>query len=105
MTDRKSRRVVIINNINSDTIDQAIFILKSDKKDAQLSKSADGDIVREAQNIINNYIRQVERLKCPVSGNIKAGKRRKKGFRSFATVASAIFCIALMFVIIGYVIR
>ena len=35
MTDKKSRRVVIINNIKSDTIDQAIFILKSDKNQSR----------------------------------------------------------------------
>ena len=61
MTDKKSRRVVIINNINSDTIDQAIFILKSDKRDGILYKS--DKVVLEAQKIINNYIKQVERLK------------------------------------------
>ncbi len=62
MTDKKSRRVIIINNIQSGTIDQAIFILKSDKTDV-LPAGADVSIANEAQNIINNYIRQVEHHK------------------------------------------
>ncbi len=61
MTDKKSRRVVIINNINSDSIDQAIFILKSDS--SAPSKEVDSGIAKEAQSIIDNYIRQVERIK------------------------------------------
>ena len=62
MIDKKSRRVVIINNIQSDTIDQAIFILKSDKPGVSQQKF-DNDVAKEAQDIIDNYINQVERLK------------------------------------------
>ncbi len=61
MTDKKSRRVVIIDNINSDSIDQAIFILKSDTKSPQ--GCINPSVAKEAQTIIDNYIRQVERLK------------------------------------------
>lgn len=57
MIDKKSRRVLIINNLQSDTIDQAIFILKS------ASKDAGADIAREAQMIIDNYVHRVEEIK------------------------------------------
>lgn len=61
MTDKKSRRVVIINNIKSDTIDQAIFILKNDT--VPNAAFADVTAAAEAQGIIDSYIRQVERIK------------------------------------------
>ncbi len=60
MTDKKSRRVVIIDNIKSETIDQAIFILKSDKR---LVPYSENSVAAEAQNIINSYIRRVENIK------------------------------------------
>jgi len=59
MIDRKSRRVVIINNIRSETIDQAIFILKNRKPDKRTARP-DKDIAAEAQAIINDYIHQVD---------------------------------------------
>ena len=74
MTDRKSRKVLIINNIKSDTIDQAIFILKGDtasKKGNYLDKS----VASEAQDIIDRYIRQVERLKGECHGQTKKAVR------------------------------
>lgn len=55
MTAKSSRRVVIINNIKSDKIEQAIFILKG----SYLQKP-DRGIIREAQNIIDEYIMKVE---------------------------------------------
>lgn len=68
MTDRKSRKVLIINNIKSDTIDQAIFILKGETPPSK-SISVDTNIAGEAQEIIDRYIRQVERLKGARSGS------------------------------------
>ncbi len=76
MTDRKSRRVVIINNIDSANIDQAIFILKSDKAAPQ--KSVNASVAKEAQAIIDNYIRQVERIKDGYSTVLSAPARKKK---------------------------
>ncbi len=102
MTDRKSRRVVIINNINSDTIDQAIFILKSTKSD-QRFRSDDNNVVIEAQKIINNYIKQVERLK---SGYSSPPKEKHAG-RLFAVIASAVALLSLgvIFFVTGNIIR
>ncbi len=95
MIDKKSRRVVIINNISSDTIDQAIFILKSDKTDV-VSAKTDFSIVSEAQTIINNYIRQVEYLKSKPSG--KTSKRKKpKG--KFPAWLGFLFTAVLLFAV------
>ena len=75
MTDRKSRKVLIINNIKSDTIDQAIFILKGEPS-AKNIPLLDTSIASEAQEIIDRYIRQVERLKTPASP--KSAPKTKK---------------------------
>lgn len=86
MTDKKSRRVVIINNIDSDTIDQAIFILKSDKHDC-LPARANNTVAYEAQRIINNYIRQVERIKIT---NAAPRKERRGALPKAAALAAAL---------------
>lgn len=77
MTDRKARKVLIINNIKSDTIDQAIFILKGDPG-VNKSVSFDTNAAAEAQEIIDRYIRQVERLKGATKNSVKTKKAGKK---------------------------
>ena len=58
MTEKKGKRAVIISNIKSGSIEQAIFILKSPVYDA----CTDRGIVAEAQEIINSYINAVEKV-------------------------------------------
>lgn len=74
MTEKKSRRVVIINNIDSDTFDQAILILKSDAPSAR-SALSEKNIAAEAQSIIDNYIHQVNRI--TFSNDSDAAKKSK----------------------------
>lgn len=50
----KSRNVVVIRNIDSDSVEQAILILKKGTDEQEFYPSDNG-IVREAQNIINQY--------------------------------------------------
>ena len=78
MTDRKARKVLIINNIKSDTIDQAIFILKGDVA-TKRSTSLDKSVATEAQEIIDRYVRQVERLK----GEYVRSAKTKKAVRGW----------------------
>jgi len=77
MIDKKSRRVVIINNIQSDSIDQAIFILKSNKNDLSNSKK-DSNIAQEAQRIIDNYIHQVEATKSAARSSFPFDSTKKR---------------------------
>ena len=89
MTDKKSRRVMIFNNIKSDTIDQAIFILKSGSLG---SRSTDATAAGEAQEIINSYVHQVEKIR---SGKRKKSHNKAMGFVIFAlgfsTIGAIIF--------------
>ena len=50
MTTRFSKHAIIIDNIKSESIEQAIFILKAKK-----GKALDRDIVAEAQDIVDRY--------------------------------------------------
>ena len=95
MTDRKSRRVVIINNIDSADIDQAIFILKSDSNVPQ--KAINANIAKEAQSIIDNYIRQVERIKggYPPMQAEKTQKKRPPHLLFLMLGALGLVCIGL----------
>jgi len=95
MLDKKSRRVVIINNIQSDTIDQAIFILKTHKS---VHCTSENNIVNEAQTIIDQYIRQVERLKN-IDGPYKNNKKDRKSPVLMTAIATAAFMLAAFFVI------
>ena len=58
MTSGRGKRAVIINNIKSGMIEQAIFILKAPAGES-LAGAGSG-IVAEAQEIINSYIDTIE---------------------------------------------
>jgi len=101
MTDKKSKRVVIINNIKSDTIDQAIFILKDEVGTKGMSFSEINASV-EAQEIINSYIRQVERLR---SKPVKKQKKAKPPTLLFLLLAAtSVLCVGLSIAVFNLII-
>jgi hypothetical protein len=101
MTDKKSKRVVIINNIKSDTIDQAIFILKDEIGTKGMSFSEINASV-EAQEIINSYIRQVERLR---SKPVKKQKKAKPPTLLFLLLAAtSVLCVGLSIAVFNLII-
>lgn len=69
MTSKSAKKVVIINDIKSTSIEQAIFILK-DKEGIEFGES----ILDEANKIVQNYIRQVG------GSGYRSVKSRKKWF-------------------------
>ena len=97
MTDKKSRRVVIINNIKSDNIDQAIFILKNNR--AESSHRIKTTIVQEAQDIINSYVRQVDIIKADYPNRRK--KQRAYRFAATLSILSVIgICLSVALLLI-----
>lgn len=82
MLDKSGKKAVIISNIRSNSIEQAIFILKSN--DTESVKDVGSGIVAEAQEIINNYIKKVERA-LPY----RARRRAQKKIAIIAAVAVA----------------
>ncbi len=95
MTEKTPRKAVIINNIDSDTIDQAIFILKSDSPSKSLPSLSEKSIAAEAQLIIDSYIRQVNRIKDDYPQGLKMPqkKSRLKGTALFMFAAICFLCL------------
>ncbi len=60
MQDKHSKKVIIINDINSDAIERAILILREGKISVP-SPAAGSHIVEEAQTVINSYIRTMDK--------------------------------------------
>ena len=97
MQDKKSRQVFIINNIQSDSIDQAIFILKEPQSSTRF-KFTDENIADEAQKIINNYMHRVDKIK---SSERASQHKRGKVFPTLITVGiTAAFMSAVFFTIV-----
>lgn len=100
MTDKKARNVVIINNIKSDIIDQAIFILK-DPMSGKSQSTVTRDIAREAQKIIDDYIRQVNLLKgCDYSQEYSTRKNQRKTAARVLTVLTFLGVLAFSLVMV-----
>jgi len=70
LINKSAKKVVIINNIKSGEIEQAIFILKGKTEEVP-----DSTIIEEANEIIKNYIRHTG-----VSGDLR-GTRKKRWFK------------------------
>ena len=93
MTAKSSRRVVIINNIKSDKIEQAIFILKGSS-----GRPVDSLIVREAQDIIDNYVKKVEG-KPKVNSPFPSPRKRPKIGGGLMTVIVTAVILSLIFLV------
>ncbi len=93
MTDKKGKRAVIISNIKSDSIEQAIFILKSPKQQAASEISC--GIVAEAQEIINSYINTIEKREQMFLRKKSIPKRIIAACMAIFAVCAAVISIAL----------
>lgn len=91
MNEKNSRRVVIIEDIDSNSIEQAIFILRNN---GSVEKPKKGTIVREAERIINAYVQTLERTQAGIS---RKEKRRRDGNpgRNGASVVIGLACLIL----------
>ncbi len=96
MTAKSSRRVVIINNIKSDKIEQAIFILRG----SNLQKP-DRGIIKEAQDIIDDYVRRIgggNALPIPPEFPSGGGRRKRIGAGLVTIMVSALL-LCLVFIV------
>ena len=85
MLTKNSRRVIIIDKVKSDMIEQAIFILKGSESDDALVECG---IVAEAQVIIENYIRKMNKIRAGErAARLRAEK--KKPFIPYLIITSA----------------
>ncbi|HIV85251.1 MAG TPA: hypothetical protein H9900_00390 [Candidatus Monoglobus merdigallinarum] len=91
MTLKNKRQVLIINDIRSDKIEQAIFILR-DEKDSR-THGVESDIVLEAHRIINGV------LYSP-SASCGGEKKHKKLMRAAVWLLSAAAAALLMILLL-----
>ena len=107
MPDSNMKNIVVLKNLPSNLIDEAIVILKSNKnaKKFQLlerngnieykekSKSKDY-IIKEAENVVSNYVAKLEKNKMTKksSSNIEIKYKKIKAYSIFVSII-LIFCI------------
>ena len=102
MKEKNSKRVVIIDEIDSGTIEQAIFILRNNGTEEKPGK---GSIVKEAERIINAYVHTIEGTQRGINkkeGKIRRSNVEKKSRKDMGIwIAVACFTLALGFVLHG----
>ena len=85
----KSRNVVVIQNIDSGYVEQAILILKKDLGEQEYYSSEDG-IVKEAQRIIDRYYQSLAQS-APPSGKKHTLPRLFLLFAAAALITTVVF--------------
>jgi len=95
MQNGQMKNMVVLKNLPSNIIDEAIIILKANKKVKKVEYSKknetkkppvvqeDGYIVKEAEMVIQNYLAEIEKKKTPKDYNYEKKYNRLK-YVSFA---------------------
>ena len=114
MNQSNLKNMVVLKNLPSNLVEEAIVILKSNKKvkklekieKAKVTEKASGDkkeneyIVKEAEMLISNYISSLEEKKEQKNlNNQKVGKKYKK-LKVYAYISSLLIVIESTFLII-----
>ena len=114
MDTSQMKNIVVLKNIPSNIVEEAIVVLKSNKKAKQLKqieKQNSGEriekkdrtreyIVKEAEMVIANYISNIETRKNINSRNMKSITQKYKRLRILTTILSII----ILFYIIANII-
>ena len=110
MPNSNMKNIVVLKNLPSNLIDEAIVILKSNKNARKLqlvdknakvefkepSKNKDY-VIKEAENVIANYISKIEKNKVTKKSNNIENKYKK--IKAYSIVVSVILAICLIRVI------
>lgn len=90
MKDKQSKKVVIIEDIRSDTIEQAIFILRN--HGGVVSEGSRGQrVIEEAQRVINAYVDTVEKAQSRLQTREKRARKPRREKRHGVTVGIMTF--------------
>ena len=103
MKDKQSRKVVIINDIDSKNIEKAILILRSGG--TSISAPAGYHIVTEAQDIINAYSQTVEKTQSGLDRREHRARRTEKRSAVTRRVLCVLCALIAFFGIGGFVIN
>ncbi|MGI6776525.1 MAG: hypothetical protein ACOX7R_00405 [Acetivibrionales bacterium] len=115
MVRKDTREVVVIKNINSNIIEEAILILKSSPGKNKDTASADKQetigkkdkdyILNEAQLIIDNYIKENKLMIKPLRGSGKGVvfMNRRFSINSIINISLGLSIIGLIFILLKLV--
>lgn len=90
MQQDRMKNMIVLKNLPSNIVDEAIIILKDNKKiktleriekqeKTEASKQINGDyIVKEAEMVVNNFITKIERQKSHFAKQVELKNKRLK---------------------------
>ena len=111
MSDSNLKNIVVLNNLPSNIIDEAIIVLKSRKFVKKLEmvdkgsltnymkvKESDDYIIKEAENVISCYMSKIEKKNNPNYGEKNIETKYKK-IKTYSILISILllFCIIKIF--------
>ena len=112
MSDKNLRNIVVLKNLPSNLVDEAIIILKSKNtakklelieksrvKKCNTNNNTTDYIIKEAENIISNYIKKIEKSKNlkKSSNNIEVKYRKMKKYSIFISIMLLLCLIRIIF--------
>lgn len=113
MKQNQMKNMVVIKNLPSNIVDEAIIILKNNKKIKSLNKIEkqgtekpekeinENYVVKEAEMVISNFISQIEKEKHFKSFSIKQLEFRYKKMKAVTIVLSIIVVINIILNVAG----
>lgn len=119
MNQSNLKNMVILKNLPSNLVEEAIVILKNNKKINKLEKiektksteKISGDkkeneyIIKEAEMLISNYISDLEEKKEQKKSNNQKVKKKYKKLKIYAYICSFLIIIESIFLIIKWWIK
>ena len=95
MKDKHSKKVIIINDINSDAIERAILILREGKCFVP-SPAAGSHIVEEAGAVIRSYIRTMDKAQDEMDRRERKSRQPKSFAAHLPTLLSVLAGVAVL---------
>ena len=109
MDSKQLKNIIVLKNLPSNLIDEAIIILKNNKKikilkgiesknnKKELEENKQEYIIKEAEMVISNYLSKIEKEKQIKSYSIKKIEEKCKKFKVISIILSIIILIEVIF--------
>lgn len=109
MDSKQLKNIIVLKNLPSNLIDEAIIILKNNKKikilkgiesknnKKELEENKQDYIIKEAEMVISNYLSKIEKEKQIKSYSIKKIEEKCKKFKVISIILSIIILIDVIF--------
>lgn len=112
MSDKNMKNIVVLKNLPSNLVDEAIVILKSKNtakkleliekskvKKCNTNNNTSDYIIKEAENVISNYIKKIENNKNfnKLNNNIVMKYRKMKIYSVFTSIILLLCLIRIIF--------